>query len=97
MKCNIVKRMLTKQSIPTVTRSFAVDYTDHKKSNLFSRAESSKMKEIREKMRREHHEEVRFITDQSQMKNKVVTGESTYEKQKRESAFKTEMVYASDL
>jgi hypothetical protein len=31
------------------------------------------------------------------MKNKAITGESTYEKQRRESAFKTEMVYASDL
>ena len=48
-------------------------------------------------MRRDHHEDVRFITDQSQMKNKVITGETTYEKQKRESSFKTEMVYAADL
>lgn len=55
------------------------------------------MKEIREKMRREHHEDTRFIADQSQMKYKVITGESTYEKQRRESAFKTEMVYSSDL
>jgi hypothetical protein len=55
------------------------------------------MKEIREHMRREHHEEARFIADESRMKNKVVTGESTYEKQRRESAFKTEMVYAADL
>ena len=48
-------------------------------------------------MRREHHEDTRFIADQSQMKYKVITGESTYEKQRRESAFKTEMVYSSDL
>ena len=65
MKINVLKRVLTKPQVSTAARAFAVDYSDHKKSNLFARAETSKMKEIREKMRREHHEEVRFITDQS--------------------------------
>jgi len=69
-----------------------------RRSKLFARkGEESRMKDIREKMRREHDDDTRFNADLGQIKSKIYMGESTYERQKREGAYSTELIYSSDL